>query len=41
VRGWDGIDCMYHERMFEVIGALPGLDPCRWVALPVQVVIYY
>ena len=34
VRGWDAIRNRHQERVFEVVGALPGFDPCRWVALP-------
>jgi len=30
VRGWDDIVCTYDERLFVVIGSLPGFDPCHW-----------
>jgi hypothetical protein len=36
VRGWDDVRGRRAERLFHVIGSIPGFDPCHWVGLPAQ-----
>ena len=36
VRGWDDVRGRRAERLFHVIGSIPGFDPCHWVSLPAQ-----
>ena len=36
VCGWDDVRGRCAERLFHVIGSIPGFDPCHWVGLPAQ-----